>query len=127
MNDAKQRVIKLAKEMYEHTRPECGGPDCAPFKVGGCCAPEHCLVTREYAAENWGVELEVTDHPTLMFMGPEGCTVKPHLRPICTVHTCAINNLGFKKPRGGDSGMEWTDKYNELRGRWSEAMLAAGV
>ena len=43
-------------------------------------------------------------------MGPNGCTVPPHLRPTCTIHTCEINSVGCKK---GDT--KWTDKYFELR------------
>jgi hypothetical protein len=63
-----------------------------------------------YAQDKWGVTLERTDHPKLPLMGPNGCTAEPHLRPICTLHTCDVNSLGFKR---GDE--EWTRKYFEIR------------
>jgi hypothetical protein len=53
------------------------------------------------------------------FMGPTGCVVAPHLRPICTVHTCDINGMGFK--RGPGSG-PWTKRYFELREQIEDAM-----
>jgi hypothetical protein len=48
-------------------------------------------------------------------MGPTGCVVPPHLRPICTVHTCEINGVGVKK---GDP--KWTEAYFKLRGEIEE-------
>ena len=43
-----------------------------------------------------------------------GATV--HLRPICTVHTCSIASLGFKK-----NDQEWTKRYYELRDKMDVA------
>jgi hypothetical protein len=62
------------------------------------------------AKEEWGTELTPTGHPRLPFMGETGCVVPPHMRPMCTMHTCAVNSLGFKM---GD--MAWTEKYFALR------------
>lgn len=64
----------------------------------------------EQIATSQGVTLTPTEHPTLKFMGPTGCVVEPHLRPLCTLHTCAINGAGFK---AGDD--EWNRKYFALR------------
>lgn len=69
-------------------------------------------MARSIAKEQWGIELEETGHPTLPFMSATGCTVDPHLRPNCTLHTCDINGLGFKR---GDQ--KWTDRYFKLRAK----------
>ena len=101
------RLKALYREMYELTRPECGGTCWLPYS---CCDDLYCRVTVKWAKEHWGVTLEPTGHPKLPLLGEEGCTVEPHLRPICTVHTCEINSLGFKK---GDS--DWTQRYFQVR------------
>jgi len=51
-------------------------------------------------------------HGRLKFMGSNGCTVEPYLRPLCTLHTCEINGLGFKK-----NNWQWTEEYFALRER----------
>lgn len=63
-----------------------------------------------WAKDYYDTDLPRTDHPKLPLMGPEGCTAAPHFRPLCTLHTCHINDLGFKP---GDD--EWTDQYYHLR------------
>lgn len=70
------------------------------------------------------MELQETGHPRLPFMGSDGCIVAPHLRPICTVHTCDINSLGFKK---GDP--DWTKRYFALRAKLErrEAKISIGL
>lgn len=100
-----KKIQSLWDRMYEMTNKECG--KCrAPYS---CCSPEYCEQADEYSQEQ-GVTLQKTDHPTLLFMGPDGCTVLPHLRPMCTVHTCDITALGFHK-----SDPDWTDSYWKLR------------
>ena len=111
----KPKLIVLSQQMYEHTKGECA--NCrSPHQ---CCNAMECGVTAQYALEDWGVTLEPTGHPTIPFMGPNGCVVPPHLRPICTVHTCDINGMGFKR---GPGGMEWTKRYFELREQINEAL-----
>lgn len=88
------------------TRPEC---ERCPVPLS-CCGKEYCELAAKYALKDWGVTLQPTGHPTLLFMGTTGCTVAPHLRPLCAVHTCQINALAFKP---GDP--EWTKKYFDLR------------
>lgn len=46
-----------------------------------------------------------------------GCIAPPHLRPLCTLHTCDMSGLGFKRD---DPLGEWTDKYFELRNEIDE-------
>jgi len=102
------QLAVLFKEMYEMTRPECD--KCRVPR--SCCDAMYCGCAEEYARDEWGVDLTPlkTDHPTLPFMGPTGCVVAPHLRPLCSVHTCDINSLGFKK-----NDLLWTERYFRLR------------
>jgi hypothetical protein len=105
MKQIDQRLVKLYQEMHELTLPEC--KSCrVPLS---CCDSMYCLMAEELAAE-FGITLEATDHPTLKFMGSNGCTVPPYLRSSCTLHTCAINSLGVKP-----NDKEWTKKYFKLR------------
>jgi hypothetical protein len=48
-------------------------------------------------------------------MGPTGCTAAPHLRPLCTYHTCKINSLGCDP-----ADPEWTTTYFDVRDRIEE-------
>ena len=111
-SNTKVRLIELYRQMYELTEPECR---CSCKIPRSCCLPEYCQMAIQVAEEDWGVDLKPlqTDHPTLPFMGPEGCVVEPHLRPLCTLHTCDINSFGFKMHPQPD--VEWDAKYWELR------------
>lgn len=106
MSRVSPKIVRLFRELADHTAPECANNCRIPHS---CCDAVYCAMTEDYA-RNCGVELKHTDHPTLKFMGPNGCTVEPHLRPLCTYHTCAINGFGFK-PNDPD----WTAKYFKLR------------
>jgi len=94
------------------TRPECGRCR-VPLS---CCDEMYCQMAIEYAKNEWGVELKTTDHPKLPLMGPTGCTAAPHLRPICTVHTCQINSVGTS------GNAEWDQKYFTLREQIEELL-----
>lgn len=70
----------------------------------------YCHMAEEYSLEK-GYELPPkTDHPRLPYMGESGCILAPYMRPICAVHVCSINGLGFdpKDPK-------FTADYFELR------------
>ena len=110
VTDDRQRLIDLYQQMYELTEPECRNSCKCPQS---CCSPEYCAMTIERAEEHWGVELEWTAHERLPLMGPEGCIAEPHLRPMCTMHTCDVNGLGFKMHPAPDPS--WDDRYWELR------------
>ena len=97
----KQKYVEMAKL----TRPKCGECRC-PLS---CCSPEYCNVARAYARDEWGVELEESGHKNtkdLPFMGPDGCIVEPHLRPLCTVHVCEQHYM---------KSLEFHDTYFALR------------
>lgn len=101
------KEVKLFQQMADLTEPKCR--ECrAPQS---CCSPEYCEMAIGYAAEQ-GITLTPTDHSRLPMMGPTGCIVAPHLRPLCTFHVCSINGLGFdpKDPA-------FTKKYFQIRNK----------
>jgi len=103
------KLVELYQAMYSLTEPECA---CECKIPRSCCSPEYCEMTISHAKERWGVELVRTAHARLPLMGDKGCVAAPHLRPMCTLHTCTINSLGFKP-----NDPEWNDKYFDLRGQ----------
>ena len=117
-SEIKDQLIALFQEMYELTEPECCGSCRLPRS---CCSPEYCEMAMEYAKE-WDVDLKplITNHPTLKFLGESGCVVQPHLRPLCTFHTCDINGFGFKMHPAPDP--EWDKRYFELRDKIEQLM-----
>jgi len=104
-------LIVLYQQMADLTSPECASVCRAPHS---CCSPEYCVIAMEYAREEWGVDLSgsITNHARLPFMGSNGCVVAPHLRPLCTLHTCEVNGLGFKK---NDPDGSWNERYSRIR------------
>jgi len=109
--DLRRRLVALYAELAAHTESECAA--CArPFS---CCEARYCAFAIEFARDQWDVALPPTWHATLPLMGPDGCTAAPHLRPICTAHTCETNEHGCKR---GDEA--WTARYDALRARIGE-------
>lgn len=103
-----EKLIDLYQKMSDMTASEC--KQCrVPHS---CCSPEYCDLATERAKE-LGVELTPTGHERLPYMvDGVGCTVPPYLRPSCTMHTCDISGLGFKR---SDLTGKWTDDYFDLR------------
>lgn len=103
---------QLYEEMSEHTKGEC-----AKCRVPrSCCSPEYCEMAAQWAKDEYGIELVRTNHPRLPFMGYAngesiGCTVAPHLRPLCTLHVCSINSIGTSGNKA------WDDRYFNLLDR----------
>jgi hypothetical protein len=104
-----KELIAAWQAMYEHTQPICAKKCGLPLK---CCDPMGCETSRRVAASHWGVHLKETGHPTLPFMGKDGCTIKPHLRPLCTFHVCCISSMGFLP-----NDPVWTKEYFDLRNK----------
>lgn len=102
------------KELYEkmaaHTLPECAS--CR--RPHSCCSNEYCEAATDFAASH-GVRLEKVRSTALLYMSDTGCVVHPMYRPLCTLHTCSINSLGYKP---GDEA--WTDEYFRLRDKINE-------
>jgi hypothetical protein len=104
--ELRRRLVDLYVDLAAHTESECSGRCRRPFS---CCAEQYCAFAIEFARDDWGVELQPTWHKALPLMGPDGCTAAPHLRPMCTAHTCEICEHGSKP---GDAA--WTRRYYEL-------------
>ena len=106
-----KQTIKLYKQMADLTAPECATVCRCPHS---CCDRRYCDAARSWATEKWHVDLSplYIEGQRLPFMREGGCVVEPHLRPTCTVHTCAINGFGFKP-----NDPKWTKKYFRLRAR----------
>lgn len=104
-----QEMIDSFAAVADHSKQKCG--QCInPF---GCCRPEHCEETKRFALEMFGIELEETGHESIPFLGPDGCVVAPHLRPLCSVYVCEIHLMADN---------DWTEKYWILREDASEAI-----
>ena len=106
-DDSRRRLIALYAELAALTEPECSHSCEPPLS---CCAESYCLDAIEFARQSWNVELQQTSHPVLPLMGAHGCTVAPHLRPMCAAHTCDITRFGGKR---GDP--LWTERYFKLQ------------
>lgn len=106
MQDQRAQLVALYAQLAAHTEPECSGRCARPRS---CCEERYCSIAIEFARSHWQVELQTTWHPVLPLMGDDGCTVAPHLRPICAAHTCEICTHGVKR---GDA--VWTQRYYEI-------------
>lgn len=105
-------IVALYQEMADHTAPECATVCRLPHS---CCEKRYCEMALGFAKSR-GVDLQpLWREQPIPFLHENGCVVPPHLRPICTLHTCAINAFGYKQ---GDRA--WTDKYFEIRDRIDE-------
>lgn len=111
MSEAPEKLVVLYQEMADLTAPECATSCRCPHT---CCDDFACQMTKQYAKEKYGIALTQypPNHRGAFYLGPSGCTVAPYLRPHCTMHTCDINGLGFKR---GDR--KWTQKYFSLRAK----------
>lgn len=109
-----EELIALYAQLHEHTFRVCSGEHpqgCAkPFS---CCVASACERVMENALWEWEVRLPRTNHPTLPLMGPDGCTVPPYLRSLCTVHACPVGILGALPE-------DWLDEYWGIRRRIEE-------
>lgn len=103
---SRTRLVALYAELAAHTEPECSGRCERPRT---CCEERYCTIAMEFAKTQWHVDLTPTWHPTIPLMGDDGCTAAPHLRPVCTAHTCEMCNHGTKR---GDP--VWTARYNDI-------------
>lgn len=108
--DQNAELVRAYQAMADLTRPRCGVELCKTRNPNRCCDAFYCEMAARWAREEWGVELQPTGHPAIPFMGPQGCTVAPHLRPICTVHECTINSVGCDV-----RDEKFTERYFEIR------------
>ena len=100
------RLVELYAQLAALTQSECSGACARPRS---CCEEKYCAFAIDFASKHWRVELSPTWHPALPLMGDDGCTALPHLRPMCTAHTCEMCEHGEKR---GDPA--WTAHYHEI-------------
>lgn len=109
-----RRLIQLYEKMARLTFSHCQGqcvrtsiehPERKPF---WCCQPTMCENALEYAKEYYGVEIQQV--PGQILATEKGCPLKPHQRPLCTVHQCSIASIGMDP-----KNVPWTKGYYALR------------
>ena len=112
----RQQLIVLYRELAELTLPKCHL--CRAPMI--CCDPMYCKFAKERAAE-WNVtlsEVELGQRPAqqkdLLFMGPTGCVVPPHLRPLCTAHVCEQHLESNQDSTFQQRFWELRDQINDL-------------
>jgi hypothetical protein len=99
-------IETLYNKISELTRPKCATCN-VPY---GCCAKEHCDFAAMMLREK-GIEPPAATGHKLPFMGPSGCILPPHHRPICAVHVCDKQVY---------SSTKFCNKYMKLREQISE-------
>jgi hypothetical protein len=117
----------LFQEISELTAPTCGRgeEECAQFKDKKyrCCEIKYCEATKKFAKEKYGIDLQPTGNPDLLYMGESGCTVDPYLRPICSIHACTAC---YAAKSNIDKDSEKTKMYFDLRKKIDEQSIKEG-
>lgn len=96
------KMIKLWQQMADLTLEKC--KKTCKVGVGSCCSGEYCDMAKELM-EKAGEKL-----PEMPFVKDGKCVIPPHFRPLCSLHQCKINDLGFDP-----EDPKWTVKYFKLR------------
>ena len=104
-----EELKEAYNEMYELTKTECS--NCRiPH---GCCDDLYGHLAEERIKELGEVAPSKEEGTRCRFLKKDnGCTLQPHQRPLCTLHTCDINSIGYKR-----NDAKWTNKYFKLRDR----------
>jgi hypothetical protein len=80
-------LVDLYQKITEISKPICA--TCIP--PYHCCHPVGCGQAMVWARSVYGVQLEYTSDnaiSTLPYLTKTGCTVAPHLRPLCSLWLC---------------------------------------
>lgn len=93
----KESVQNAFKKLSDLTRQACDGCD-HEGKWHRCCGTIFCEQVKK-DLDATGIEIERPGPVGLPYMGPNGCVVPPHLRPVCTGYVCPehFENWGFRK------------------------------
>jgi hypothetical protein len=86
---APQAVIDAYAALAAVTRAQCDA--CHP--PNACCHPEGCAHAASYMERTEGQAEPPTGHPTLPYMGKEGCVLAPHRRPSCAQYCCTLADV----------------------------------
>lgn len=112
-----QRCMAAATELHAVTREECD-TQCRSLSPYKCCSPEYCDMVLVYA-KHLGIEPPPeTGHPTLKFMGADGCVAPLWMRGPCTAHACALGTYGSSMPPG------WMDRWYAAHEKLNNALEA---
>ncbi len=83
-----EKYQEIAALTFEHCQQTCS-------RLGWCCERDYCLAAIGYARDHFEVDLAITTNAKIPLLGPDGkCTAPPHMRPMCSVHSCDINSIG---------------------------------
>ena len=108
--------MSLKRELYQQmadlTAPKCASSCRIPRS---CCSIEYCQMAWAEGKKD-GVDYPVFDGP-VPHLGPKGCVVAPHHRPLCTLHVCSIAALGF------DPDKQFDEAYFDLREKIDQVEL----
>lgn len=114
-DDITPELLALYREIHELTHSAClTCPNAAASLPNRCCDPMACENARKWAALK-GVTLQPTGHPTLPFMGADGCVVDITLKPLCALHVCP------ECPLHGDARyLELVQRITQLEEDWEK-------
>lgn len=103
----------VLEQLAELTSVNCGSDRglCGKVRDKGtrCCASWACEEAIKLAKNNHGIALRRTGHSRLPLMGPNGCTVPPHLREYCATYDCSVVLKG-----ANSISDEFSSKYTAL-------------
>ena len=111
-------LFQVAQRLADLTEPMCAGKGKDGCRAPhSCCSPTHCEDAEEFFTKTLRMKFPRTDHLTHPFMGPNGCTLPPAARPVCTVHVCKVNSMGcLSVERVNDKYFDLRENLNELLG-----------
>jgi hypothetical protein len=104
---ANERLITLYKNIADITFQDCK-VKCR--RLGSCCEPMYCEIAIAFAKDTYGIELEQTGNKIPLLRDGGTCVAEPHLRGMCSMHSCDINSVGFFK-----GNPQLTNQYFEVR------------
>src|SRR3990172_9470695 len=111
----RETLVDLWTQMAALTVRKCAACKPRPYS---CCSREYCEMARAITKDEYNMTLTDLPRGRLPFLSATGCIVPPHMRPLCTLHVCSINALGFdlRDPN-------FTDEYFKLREAISELQI----
>lgn len=111
-NSNNTQLIKKYQEMADFTLPKCQTCQTQRGPLT-CCNKIACEITLSIARDVWSIDLrkDFDKDATVPFMGSNGCKVAPHLRPHCTLYTCALQVFGTEFDK------DWNIEYKKLRNK----------
>lgn len=107
MTEKLQKLQKLYSEIADLTFEDCK-KKCR--NLGSCCESFYCEVAMQVAKDEYGLELKPTGNKIPLLDSDGKCIAPPHVRQMCSFHSCDINSAGYFK---GDKPR--TERYFQLR------------